>query len=366
MKKLLPVTSIALLFSSAAFGAPFMAVGDSAELFVTGAVGIRADDNIFLSKNATSDVIIDVSPGLDLSFGKNTQVKGSFTVVDAISKYTDNNNLDTNLASANFQSSFDDGKLKLNFNAGYNELNQNSADIRGLTRRDAFSAGGKGEVEVSQLTSIGAGVDFRQENYKRASYSDSSSLTLPLNFFYKITPKVDLSAGYRYRSYQVDLGEDSSDHFFNIGARGEFTPKLSGQVAVGLNTRQLDRSGDRNQLGLDASLNYELSPKTRLTIGASNDFATSPQGQQQKNLSLNGSLNFSLTDEWSANAGLNYRRTTYPTRSDDYFEGQLGGAYIVNANVRIVGGYVYRNYSSVLSGSEFSNNVFSIAANLRY
>ena len=35
-------------------------------------------------------------------------------------------------------------------------------------------------------------------------------------------------------------------------------------------------------------------------------------------------------------------------------------------NIRFVGGYVYRNYSSPISASEFTNNVFSIAANLRY
>ncbi len=368
MKKLIPLTltSIGLFLSSAVIGAPFMAVGDSAELFVTGTVGIRADDNVFLTANPLSDVIFDVNPGLDLTFGKNSQFKGSFTLVDSIAKYSDNSNLDTNLVATNFQSGFDDGKLKLNFNVGYNELNQNAADIRGLTRRDVFSAGAKGEVEISQITSVGAGVAFNQENYKRRTYSDSSSLTLPLDFFYKVTPKVDLSVGYRYRSYQVDIGEDSGDHFFNVGARGDFTPKLSGRVAVGLNTRQLERSGNENQFGLDANLNYEISPKTRLTLGAGNDFATSPQGQQQKNLTLNAALTFSLTQEWSANAGLNYRRIGYAARSDDYLEGQLGAAYIVNANIRIVGGYTYRNYSSVLAGSEFSNNVFSIGANLRY
>jgi hypothetical protein len=38
----------------------------------------------------------------------------------------------------------------------------------------------------------------------------------------------------------------------------------------------------------------------------------------------------------------------------------------VNANIRIVGGYSYKSYTSVLSGSEFKNNVFSVAANFRY
>jgi len=44
----------------------------------------------------------------------------------------------------------------------------------------------------------------------------------------------------------------------------------------------------------------------------------------------------------------------------------LSTTYIVNANVRILGGYTYRNYSSDIAASEFKNNVFSVAANFRY
>jgi hypothetical protein len=66
------------------------------------------------------------------------------------------------------------------------------------------------------------------------------------------------------------------------------------------------------------------------------------------------------------NVGLNYRAIDYGTRTDDYLEGTIGAAYTVNANVSIVGGYVYRNYSSDLAASEFKNNVFSVAANFRY
>jgi hypothetical protein len=268
--------------------------------------------------------------------------------------------------SGAFRSNFDDGKLKLGFNASYTELNQNSVDIRGLTRRDVFNVAGTTEVEVSQLTKVGGGITFNHENYKRRNYTDSDSLEVPINFFYKWTEKTDLSVGYRYRDYRVDLGSDSTDHFFNVGARGEFSPKLKGRFAIGLNTRKLDQGGDDTQLGIDSGFTYEISPKTMFNFGIMNDFATSPQGQQQKNFSLNGSITTELSQDWSANVGLNYRATDYGTRTDDYVEGTLGGAYTVNANVKIIGGYTYRNYASDISASEFKNNVFSVAANFRY
>jgi hypothetical protein len=366
MKNLIRLAVAMAAVATTSHAAPFLAIGDSAELFLTGTVGVRVDDNVFLDKTEVDDVIFDINPGLDLTFGKDAQVQGSLTTVVAFANYSDHSSLNTALFSSNFVSRFDDGKLKLGFNLGYNELNQNAPDIRGLTRRDIFSTGGNAEVILTQKTSIGGGASFSHENYKRANYGDSDSLTIPLNFYYKISPKVDLSFGYRFRDYQIDIGADSTDHFFNVGARGEFTPKLTGTFAVGITSRNLSPGGSEDLLGIDSSFAYELTPKTSLQFGISNDFGTTPQGQQQKNFSINTAVSSKLTEEWSLNGGLSYRATDYGSRTDDYWEFNLGAAYVVNANIRVLGSYVFRNYVSNISASEFTNNVFSVAANFRY
>jgi hypothetical protein len=369
-----------MLLGTIGKAAPFMAVGDGAELFVTGNIGLRSDDNIFLINQAESDTILEVTPGAELTFGKNAQLKGSLAANCAFTNYFDHDELNTTLAGVDFLASYDDSKLKLRLSSGYHELNQNTADVRPtgltprLTRRDVFTASVGGEVEVSQLTSVGTGVDFDHENYKRSGYGDSDDLSVPVNFYYKWTPKVDLSLGYRYRSYQTTIGQDSTDHFFNIGARGDFTPKLTGTFAVGYTTRDLKgtnpttgrRDESRSQLGLDASFSYELSAKTNLQLGVSNDFGTSPQGQQQRNFTINTALRSKFSAEWEGNVGVSYRAIGYGTRTDDYYEGNVGATYVWNANVRLIGAYTYRSYSSDLAGSDFRNNVFSIAANFRY
>lgn len=374
MKKTIRLGLMSLTLGASAYAAPFMAIGDGAELFLTGSLGLRADDNILLSQNEESDLIFDLAPGAEITFGKNAQLKGSLIASHTWSNYSDNSNLNTNLFNGDFVTRYDDGKLKLGFNVGFHELNQNTADIRptflgltpGLVRRDIFNAGGNAEVEISQITSVGAGVSFTHENYKRSGFTDSDRLEVPLDFYYKWTPKVDLSIGYRFRDYQVDIGDDSTDHFFNVGARGEFSPKLTGKFQVGLNNRELDRGGDQSEFGLDASFAYEISPKTSLQFGAANDFGTSPQGQQQENLTINGMITSKISEEWSVNLGLSWRSIDYGRRTDDYMEGQIGTTYIINSNVRIVGAYVYRDYSSDLRAAEFKNNVFSVGANFRY
>jgi hypothetical protein len=203
-------------------------------------------------------------------------------------------------------------------------------------------------------------------NYKRAGYSDTDTLTVPLNVYYKISPKVDLSFGYRYRDTQVQIGSDSQDNYFNVGARGEFTPKLTGHFSIGYNQRSLSAGKDEDQFGFEADLGYEITPKTNFTFGASNDFGTSASGAQQKNFSVNGRLSTKVSEVWSYGGALSYRAIDYITRTDDYIEGSLSATYTVNSYIGISGAYAYRNNSSDLRGSEFSNNVFSLSANIRY
>jgi len=358
--------------------APFLAIGDGAELFATGTLGVRADDNIFLANKATSDTIFDINPGLSLEFGKNAELKGSLSIVDAFSNYSDHSKLNTNLFSGDFLANYDDGKTKLNFNAGYHELNQNTVDTAlaaggKLTRRDQFQVGAKGEVEVSQITSVAVGVNFEHVNYKVAGYGDTDELKVPIAFYYKWTPKTDLSLGYTYSNYQTTIGQDSNDHFFSVGMRGELFPLLTGEIAVGVDQRNISGGGSKTDPGLKANVTYAYSPKTSITLTAGNDHGTSPQGSQQKNLSFGGQVNVAVDSAWSVNAGLNWRNIAYARfgrtgpHEDDYVEGTLGASYTVNSSVKITGGYTYRNNSTNnTNGSEFTGNVFSLQAIFRY
>jgi len=366
MTKMFRSSLVSVVLAAGLQAAPFMAIGDGAELFLTGKLGVRSDDNVLLAARAESDLIFEFAPGVDLTFGKNAQLQGVLSLVDTFTSYSDNSKLNTNLFAGNFRSVFDDGKMRLGLDVGYSEQNQNSAFIRGLIRRDVFNAGANTEVEVSQVTRLGAGISFSHENYKRRGFTDSDNLSIPINLFYKWTDKTDLSVGYRYRDYRVDIGSDSTDHFFNIGARGEFSPKLKGRFAIGLNTRKLDRGGDDTLLGVESGFTYEVSPKTKVDFNLSNDFSTSPQGEQLKNFAVGGSVSTAISAEWAVRAGLSLRSLGYTRRTDDFLEGDLGATYTVNANVRVGGSYQYRNYSSPLAAAEFKNNIFAITANFRY
>ena len=368
----------ALTFTIAAPAAPFLAIGDGAELFVTGTLGVRSDDNIFLSSKATSDTIWDINPGVTIEFGKNGDVRGSLALVDAFANYSDHSSLNTNLFSGDFVATYDDKKTRMDFNVGYHELNQNTLDTRPssnggfLVRRDQFQIGTKGEVETSAITSIAAGVSFEHMNYKLAGYADSDELKVPVSFYYKWTAKTQLSMGYTYSNYQTTIGRDSNDHFFNIGMRGDLLASLTGEVKVGVDQRNISGGVSRTDPGLDVNATYEYSPKTKILLTAANRHATTPQGVETKDLSLGAQARFEIDQNWSGTLGLTWRNIAYSRfavgpHEDDYIEGLVGVVYVVNSNIRVNAGYTYRdNRSNNANGASFTNNIFGLSVALRY
>jgi len=362
------------LSASALTAAPFVALGDNAELFLTGSVVANFDDNIYL-RNGTAarpevnDTILTFTPGVDLVFGKNAATTGNLYFREDIVRYMDNDQQNTELSSIGFNSLYSNGKSKLDLGASYIESAQNDTSAPGdIVSRKSSSARALSEFGVSEKTSVAAGVRWDKINYDAGpGYSDSKAWTVPLDAYFEYSPKLQWSAGYRYRATDFSgAASDSKDHFFNIGARGEFTPKLTGQLRVGYGLRKLDRGGDDSDFGIDSNFNYAFSPKTTYTLGVTNDFGASALGESTKTFSVNLGANNRIDEQWSWNANVVYRSTDYPTHSDDFWQGGVGVAYVYNNNVNFLASYTFRNNSSNSSAFEFTNNVFSIGANLRY
>ena len=242
MKTSIRLIALSLAAASFAYSAPFLAVGDGAELFLTGALGVRSDNNIYMATTKVDDIIFDINPGVDFVFGKGSVNQGHLSMVGNISRYSQNSGNDTELAAINFSSNYDDGKSKVAVTAGYNELNQNTVDIRtgnNLNRRDVTNLGLKGETSVSAKSKVGGEIKYNNTAYKLAANKDLETVEVPVNYYYAVTPKVDLSMGFKYRNTAVTNGIDSKDYFYRVGARGEFSPMVTGEVKLGYGQRDL-------------------------------------------------------------------------------------------------------------------------------
>ena len=372
MKHITRIALLSILVPIAAKAAPFMAVGDNAELFVTASALLQSDDNIYLGASGKSDTVYSLTPGLDLVFGKGSATTGDVYFREEIRRYSSNSQQDTELTNVGAVANYSNGLTKANFNASYAEIAQNqvgatlSSDI---AERDVTNLGAKTEFSISEKTLLSIGVTYDKTHYVPPGFISSDILAIPVDVFYQASPKLDWSLGYSYRTTNLSgTGDDNTDNFFNLGARGEFTPKLAGQVKVGYTQRSYDRAGNQSLFGVLGNLTYQFSEKTTIQFFASNDFGNAGTGDSTKNFTLGASATSHLTEQWLVNVGISRRAIEYSTRTDDYVEGSIGATYVYNNYVNFTAAYTYRDNSSdrASAGTEFTNNVFSLGANVRY
>ncbi len=352
--------------------APLLALGENAELFLTASTSARYDDNIFLQDTAkTGDTIWDVTPGLDFRFGHQALTSGRFHYTEEFRRYVDNGDLNTSLSNVGFTSTYDDGKSQLSLDAGYRQLAQNEVTFPGLiVRRKVFDVKSSGELSLTEKVSIGVGAQYESNRYGNRPFPSSDIWSVNADGYYKYSPKLAWSVGYRYRenSFSGASALDSRDHFFNVGARGEFTPRLKGQVRVGYVLRDYSAGANQVQLGAESRLTYAATAKTNATLELSSDFGNAiGLGQSIKHRRASFSVTSQMTPQWAGRLGLAYRNYVYyAARTDNYLEGDAGLAYAVNAYLKFSASYLYRNNSSDVGLNKFSNNIFKIEANLRY
>lgn len=369
-----------LLGANAAMAASFVAVGENAELFLTANATVTIDDNIYLRpSNEADDLILSFTPGLDFVFGRNAATSGNVYYRHQFLRYSDYSMQDTDLANIGLNTAYANGKSKFNFGVSFAELAQNDASVAGaIIERDLTSVRASGEVGVTEKTSIGAGVNLEKNSYALPTFTDSTVWNVPVDMYFEYSPKLQASVGYRYRNTELSgAALDSKDHFFSVGARGEFTPKLTGQIRIGYTLRDFSNNTDDSDFGAEANLTYAFSEKTSVSINALSDYNSTPVGASTQVKRVGFSSSTRVSEQWSWNTNLSYATTKYDRRDDSLVSGGLGLAYTYSNYVNFAASYSFRSNSSdsttALPGdlaaarnAEFDNNVFSLAANIRY
>jgi hypothetical protein len=382
MKKLITTALAGSLVIGQSIAAPFMAVGSSAEIFVTATAGIDFNDNVTLgndyvaagqsapSNPILNETVFKFAPGLSYEFGKNALMSGRLAYVESFESYSDSSDLDSALSDVSFNAKHSDGGSTTTAKASFKQLNQNSVDLQSpiLSRRDVVNFGGEHEMDLSAKSSLLFGFDYTDTDYNQTSFADRSVTEIPLRYFWDMNAKVDISLAVRYRETSSDFaGTGSNDLFYSIGARGDFTRKLSGFFRVGLTDRNLDVGSDRSSLGLNSDFTYRYSEKTQLTFGLSNDFGTSGVGDSQENFDVFVGFRANITPEFTLTSRISRREIDYFTRaSDTFIQGSIGGEYTVNEYFQLLGRLNLQDNASGVVGGDFDNAVFSLSAKLRY
>lgn len=366
--------------------APLVSIGDNTDVFFNGSSSLRWTSNLFRDENVEEDDLIwTLSPGFEVNVGRGLS-NADFSVITRydILKYVDNSRLDTGLFHITARGSYRSSKLDLSGSVSFDENQSTTGDtniVGDLIESDVFRANVNGEYRLSPKFSVGSGFKYHTKEYQtfEAFFSDSHGYSIPVDVFYELTPKVDLSAGYQYGSTSVDdrtttlnvliPGYDTERHFFNVGARGNLLPKLTGFFKVGYRLRDTDRPGDDETgiLGLDADLTWAATPKLTTRLGLSRGFGIGGEGQTTENTSVDVNASYAINSHFSFAPFVSYTLRDYDNGREDN-QVALGGRlnYAPNQHLSFGCGYTFSENDSNAALRSYEDHSISISAALRY
>jgi polysaccharide biosynthesis protein VpsM len=363
-------------------------LGDNVTVFVTSEAGVRYESNVLLqdsSQNEKSDTVFYYTPGIILNAGTAgvTDFNAQVMYRNKMSAYCDLHRLNTQNNDASGSFSYKDASFKVTGSASYLEA-QTNTDLTGddaanllqpgRIDRSIYTAGAYAETSISPKTKIGTGVNYSLQDYSFKGYTDFSSISVPVDFYYSLTPKTDISLDYQYRPIYVGSGNSAEalDQTVGIGIRGDIMPKLTGNVRVGVTNRDYRSSSnndDDSGLSFSGNLSYELSPL--MTVGArlTRDYSISPSSGNTT-LRTGAALisTYKMTETVSFGGNIAYYTTDYVSdnRDDKYFAGGLFASYQPNEYFNLKVGYDYNVNDSNRKTGDYNDNILQVVASFRY
>lgn len=366
-----------------------MSLGEKGNVVWRVGGALQYNDNIFLdSTDEQSDVIWIFSPGVELSYGQpvsNANIK--FTYIHDFITYSDNSRLNRDNPDARLVGSYRTPKSRVDYSVSYQENSQNDAGsnlVGDLAQRDILNVNLGGEWDFSSKSSISGGYQLNDVSYENPAFHDRDAVSIPVNYYWGLTPKLDMSVGYRYRNTSFSRGADFisqnrgdpfnfrpdyDDQFFNLGIRGEIGAKTTAEIRVGTQKRDFNVRGvdDEDLFSANARVNWAATEKSNLAFTYSRDFNADAFGTsiESEDIQLSGSTTFN--DQLSGFASLRFANDDYNGgRSDDGLFGQVGVTYSPTLYSAVTIAYVVYNNDSDFLPADFDNNVINISGTLRY
>lgn len=372
---------------------PLYQFSDGTALYALCSASAQFNDNIYLNRDKDSDVILTVTPGLEIAKGgEKSESSVKFTVKEDLVMYMNDDGNNYQATHAHFIYRYAGSKLNASVAAGFDahetSTSRDSYYTRGegeLVRYYTYYARTNGSYKLTEKVSVSSGFSWTGTTYDnhKEYYNDRQTYAIPLNLYHSvITEKFNAGLSYEYRYTDLSASNQQKGwfnpgiqqvHFFGVSAVGELSEKLSLDGRVGYTTSDYSRrtsDDDREStLGLNIAANYKFpNDRTTARLALNRDFEIAGNGEDITSTGASLNLNHRVDSQWSLNSGLSYRRDDYNDRDrcDDIYTASVGANYQINDWVGVNGSYRFQWDDSNEDSMRYTNNIVTLSLNFRY
>ena len=377
-----------LLAGVSLYCAPMVSIGKHVGLHVEADLEIKSLSNITMavhSENERSDLVFRFSPGLDfVLFEESSRFEFALGAKRSFIHFLE-------------ETDFNDEPWDLGVQTGYNgdlfgvgvfwsnkevlqnidfERNGNARLENDIVHSNLENLGFKFHIAFSPKTGLRSGMTWNDTDYE--SFNDLQSMTLPIDLFYKITPKLDSSIGYRYRmnrSLGVSESTKYKDHYLNLSLLGHVTAKTDLQMVVGYQNRdsnnQVIAQGQAHSLATNIQLKYMPTEKLHLNTGLFRDFSVgSKEGASIEVTSANAGFDIFFSEAVVLGTNIQVLHSKYSTGRKDL--GANGGVTLTvqprRSHWDFRSGYRYdwNEFKDLGKTLDYKNHNFTLGTSYRY
>ncbi len=370
-KKFLCIAALALLLGQQGALALLSIDGTHNQLFVFGSIALGYDSNLFSDSSGRDDYTFTGSLGMEYNRRAGIIAVDATASVDIL-RFQDFGDQDA--VNPSFKVVFEKttGRMtgSLSISAFRSSRSDTAVNLRTTSWNYPVTLALKYPINDRYYVTSGTGYDAHHyiDNDQLENYREWSE---DVNLFYIYTSKLDLSAGYRIRVGQTDLGR-TVDHDVNVGATGGLLPKLSGTVRIGYQVRN-DDAGNQSYHATSAlvSLTWKATRKLDVGLGLSRDFNTAATGVTVDTAGANLTANYTFTRRFNGLLGIGLGHNRYvseapPQRADDYVTWNAGAKYTLNDHLTLNAAYMYFKNSSTLATADYDREVLTFDVSSRF
>lgn len=276
------------LTGNALSSAPMITIGDTATIHVSAEAEFQYLSNVTLATDpafVVDDALIKFTPGFSFGLFEDSQITDfAIGAERGILQFMDNTVFNDEPWGLYMNTKYKGYPFAFSMDWHKQEQLQNITSFPGLgeptndilqTVVEDFQM--NFDLSFSQKLGIRTGIQWHIQDFTNPIYLDSDLFALPITFFYKISPKLESSVGYRFRNVETGSSAEHSDHYINLNLIGQMTQKTYLHLTFGFQNRNSDYVGfadsiSNNTFSSNLGITYNATEKIKLEAGIFRDF----------------------------------------------------------------------------------------------